>query len=274
MTSSPIASRFRLASWALMATLTALPSFAQSQSPDQKEGQRLLEATLDAHGGRDRFDAFGGLTYHTDGLPYSAQAPLNFDHTADLVARQHRMEGHSAKGSFTAGANATQGWTTDEEALGIPPHWVNHGNSYFVMMPFVFADPGTQARSLGQREYQGQLYDAVAVRFAQGTGDTSEDDYVLYLDRQTHRLRLIDFAVTYGPMRGEMPIDELPRRSLEFVDWQNVDGLWIPKSLHYAPWTRTERGGLRQDQGATYTISNAHFQAQRPDASLFAEPRR
>ena len=87
-----------------------------------------------------------------------------------------------------------------------------------VLMPFVFADPGAHVRSVGERYYDGQTYDAIAVGFDHGVGDTSDDDYILYIEKDTHRLRLIDFAVTYSAMRGDTPIDELPRRSLEFVE--------------------------------------------------------
>jgi len=254
---------------AMFATTFAL---AENTTSTQALGQQILAKTIEAHGGFERFRSFGTLAYHTDGLPYSAAAPLDFDHTADLVARHHRMEGYSAKGAFVAGSGDTQAWASDMEALGIPPRWVNHGNSYFVLMPFVFADPGTHVRSVGERIHNGQTYDAIAIRYDRNTGDTSDDDYVLYIDQTTHRLGLIDFSVTYGPMRGDTPINELPRRSLEFVQWQEVDGLSIPKVLRYGPWERTAAGGKQKDEGVRYTISNAHFDAARPAPSLFDAP--
>jgi len=264
-------SRLFQTSLLVTALVLALPAIAQPDDAEAK-GQHLLAQTLDAHGGLEHFQHFGSLRYHTDGLPYSAAAPLDFDHTADLVARYHRMEGSSAKGSFVAGANQTQGWSTDLDALGIPPRWVNHGNSYFAMMPFVFADPAAQVRALGSRQWDDRTYDAIAVSYRHGAGDTFEDDYVLYLDPTTHRLALIDFSVTYGPMRGDTAIADLPRRSLEFVAWQEVQGLWVPQTLHYAPWQRTAEGGQRAEDGVQYTLSNVRFDAERPDAALFIAP--
>jgi len=265
--------RFQAVIFAITSLFTTTFALAQNPTNTQVLGQQILAKAIEAHGGLERFRSFGTLTYHTDGLPYSEAAPLNFDHTADLVARHHRMEGHSTKGPFIAGSDDTQAWTTDTETLGIPPRWVNHGNSYFVLMPFVFADPGTHVRSVGKRIYDGQTYDAIAIRYDRNTGDTSDDDYVLYIDQATHYLRLIDFSVTYGPMRGDTPIDQLPRRSLEFVEWQEVDGLNIPKALRYAPWEQTADGGQQKEEGVRYTISDANFDTVRPDVSLFKAPK-
>ena len=259
----------RVALFTTLLTVTVASTWADSPVNPYAEGRRILNKVVKAHGGLNRYRSFGTLTYHTNGLPYSAVAPLNFDHTADLVARRHRMEGSSSRGAFIAGSNDTQARTTNAEALGIPARWVNHGNSYFVLMPFVFADPGVHVRTVGEREYYGKSYHVIAVNYDRGTGDTSNDDYILYIDQDTHCLRLIDFSVTYGPMRGDTPIDQLPRRSLEFVEWQKVDGLFIPKSLYYAPWERTVDGGQQKEAGVRYTISNADFDVARPEVLLF-----
>jgi len=261
--------RYQAVIFAITSLFTTTFALAENPTNTQALGQEILAKALEAHGGIERFRTFGTLTYHTDGLPYSAAAPLNFDHTADLVVRHHRMEGDSAKGPFIAGSTDTQAWTTDTETLGIPPRWVNHGNSYFVLMPFVFADPGIHVRSLGERIFDGQTFDVIAIRYDRNIGDTSDDDYILYIDQTTHCLRLIDFSVTYGPMRGDTPIDQLPRRSLEFVEWQEVNGLSIPKVLRYGPWEQTADGGEQKDEGVRYTISNPNFDKDRPDASLF-----
>lgn len=237
-------------------------------TPAQLEGQRLLNRTLDAHGGLERFRSFGSLRYHTRNLPYGAGG-LTFDHTADLVVRNHRMEGTGKAGPFIAAANGEQGWTTNAESIGIEPRWITHGNSYFIMMPFVFADPGANVRSIGARTFNGETYDAVAISYGQGVGDTAEDDYILYLDRETHRLRLIDFAVTYKKIRGDTPINQVPRFSLAFNAYAEVDGLLVPSELRFALWTRTETGGVQNEQGADYTVSNADFDQAQPDASLF-----
>lgn len=260
-----------LAIVAVVALAGGLNSTNQVTSPEAK-GRQLLTQVLNAHGGLDRFRSFGTFQYHTDALPYSAAAPLEFDHTADLFKRRHHMKGSSAKGEFVTASNDSLGWTTNQEALGIPARWVNHGNSYFAMMPFVFADEGTSVRSVGTRVFNGETFDAIAVRFDRGVGDTAEDDYILYIDRDTHRLRLIDFSVTYGPMRGDTPIDQLPRRSLEFVEWQDADGLLVPKALRYAAWERTADGGKQKEEGARYHLTKTKFTAARPDATLFDAP--
>lgn len=274
-----IRNRFFIASIVAM-TMTAAPGgLGQSASRpsieashSHAEGQRLLLRTLDAHGGIDTFREFGTFSYRTEGLPYSANAPLDFQHTADLRFRHHHMEGNGSAGAFTAGVDRHGGWATDLDTLGVPPAWVNHGNSYFAMMPFVFADPGITLQSVGQRTFADQIYDAVRVTYDRGVGDTHRDDYVLYLDPQTHRLRLIDFAVTYGPMLGDTPADQAPRRSLEFVSWQKADGLLVPRELRYAPWKRTDNGGERDGDAAEYHIQQPTFSSASPDPTLFTPP--
>ena len=94
-------------------------------------------------------------------------------------------------------------------------------------MPFVFADPGTHVRSVGRRAYDGKTYDAIAVRYGRGTGDTSEDDYVLYIDPVTTRLAACVYIVTYPTLLPE-GITASAEHVLVYDEFTTVDGLLVP----------------------------------------------
>ena len=108
---------------------------------------------------------------------------------------------------YTLGSNGKEVWIKPGlDALGgTPPRFYMWTPFYFFGMPFVFADPGAKQESLGKKSFRGQEYDAVRITFAKGTGDTSDDYYVAYIDPATAQLKLVYYIVTYPAMRKDRP---------------------------------------------------------------------
>ncbi len=224
---------------------------------------QALNAAIQAHGGLATWQSYARLDYATRDFPLGANAPFNFTQTTDLHNRHHLTQGNG----FTSGKNQHTAWALpNTEALGLPPAFFESGNFYFIAMPFVFADPGVIARDLGTKTFMDRQYDLVAIAYPAGIGETPEDDYILYIDSQTHRLHMIDFIPTSAEVNGDTPIEDLPRKALVFDNWQQADGLLVPSQLTFYGWA----DGQLQGDGNTYFIHDVSFSKTPPKPSIFA----
>ncbi len=238
------------------------PALADKAPQTHAPQSQALAQALRAHGGLGTWRSYARLDYATKDFPLGANAPFNFTQTTDLQSRRHLTHG---KG-FTSGKNEHNAWALpNNDALGLPPSFFESGNFYFVAMPFVFADPGVVSRGLGSKTFQDREYNLVAISYPAGIGDTPEDDYILYIDAQTHRLYMIDFVPTSVEVNGNKPIEDLPRKALVFDDWQNADGLLVPSQLTFYGWA----DGQLHGDGNTYFIHDVAFSKDTPHASMF-----
>ena len=236
--------------------------FAEQPTPHNAITSTALDAALKAHGGLTTWQSYSRMDYTTTDFPLGANAPFDFSQTTDLRNRHHFTQGKN----FTAGKNQHNAWAfPNNDALGLPPAFFESGNFYFIAMPFVFADPGVITQDLGQTTFQNKTYNLVSVTYPEGLGDTPEDDYILYIDAQTHRLKMIDFIPTSAEVNGDTPIQDLPRKALVFDNWKRYDGLLIPTKATFYDWA----DGQFQNEGNTYSIHDVNFSKTPPKPSLF-----
>ena len=215
-----------------------------------------LDKTIRAHGGLKNWREQNALTYNMIGFPLTPQVAKPNKSTVDLKNRYNRIESEE----FVVGFNGEEAWSVPGiEAVGLKPRFFSLGSSYFVQMPFVFADPGVVLTDAGTAEFQGKAYRLIKASYKKGTGHTSKDDFHLLIDPQSNRLALINHSVT------EIGVD---RVTWVFNEWQDVNGLLIPSKLtFYLGWNPGNPG-----EGAVYTIENAKFSSKSPDRSIYEPP--
>jgi len=172
---------------------------------------------------------------------------------------------------YTLGANNGEVWIKPAlDALGgTPPRFYMWTPFYFFAMPFVFGDPGVVQEALGKKTFQGQEFDAVKVTFTKGTGDSSDDFYVAYVDPRSRQLKLVSYVVTYSALRKGKPMDQLEPHALVFHDWQDAGGLRVPKSGFFYNWKNEDIEGERL---GVMEFSNVKFGEASPDAAKFSKP--
>jgi hypothetical protein len=245
---------------------TWLPGPATAASPERAAaGRALLDRTIAAHGGLETWRSYRRLDYAVRDFPLGANAPFDYEETVALGPRHYRADGDG----YAAGFDGREAWVTPEvAALGLPPRFFLSGNFYFVAMPFVFADPGIDLAALEPAELGGRRYERVAVSYGAGVGDSDADDYILYLDPATHRLHMIDFRPTSNSIRGDTPVEELPRKVLVFDEWQRASGLLVPARATF----RTLENGRLGEDGASYSVTDVRFAVHAPSPALFAAP--
>ena len=253
-----------LASAIQAAMITGFQSNAsadQAQEAQAPRAQALTEALI-AHGGLNTWRSYARMDYATTDFPLGANAPFDFTQTTDLNNRRHLSRGNG----FVSGKNEDGAWALpNTEALGLPPAFFESGNFYFIVMPFVFADPGVITRDIEPADLRGKTYDRVAVSYPDHIGDTPEDDYILYIDQESRRLKMIDFVPTSTEVNGDTPLNEIPRKALIFDTWESYDGLLIPSKATFYGWA----DGQLQGDGNSYRIHDVKFSMTPPKPDLF-----
>ncbi|MEO0965330.1 MAG: hypothetical protein AAFY08_09440 [Planctomycetota bacterium] len=231
----------------------ALTAFAAAQDQADAEGIELLRPTLDAHGGLDRWRDQGTFTYTLTGFPLSEPMSQPNTTTFDLQDRIVRIDGQG----FTVAFDGTYAWSTGQaNSAGLPSRFVTLGSSYFVAMPFVFADPGAILTDGGTVNYRGVPHRAINVGYDNGVGASSEDAYQLLIDPETDRLAAINHSVT------EIGIE---RVTWAFPQWQPVDGLLVPARLEFTKGWDPDN----TDPGAFTEVTDVDFDTAQPDASIY-----
>jgi hypothetical protein len=245
--------RHLLHSFALFLVAFVTPAFGQ------------LDQCLEAHGSLARWRGFAGVEYD---LTWKSAKGEREDH--QLFNLRNRA-GLITSDNYILGSSGGEVWIKpDLGALGgTPPRFYMWTPFYFFGMPFVFADPGAKHESLGRKNFKGKAYDVVRITFAKSAGDTPDDYYVAYIDPATARLRMVYYVVTYPAMRKGRPVSELKPHAIVFEDWQNCDGLLVPKTAPFYSWNGHDIEGEALGQ---LEFSKVHFLTQPPDPAKFRMP--
>jgi Family of unknown function (DUF6503) len=224
-----------------------------------------LEQSIDAHGGLETFREYGTLEYDQE-----------FDLTGVMNLKSHQLIDLNSRkvlitsDTYKIGFDGQEAWIEPNmEALGIPPRFYASTPFYFFGLPFLFADPGVNTESLGTKELDGKEYNVVKFTFDKGVGDTPDDDYVAYFDKETDQLTVLNYIVTYPPLMQGKSIEELERHAGVYEEWQKVGGLLVPKKISFYEWTD---GNLGEEPHGAMVFENVIFKKENPEASIFSKP--
>jgi len=240
--------------------LTVLIFFSISSSNLQAQ----LHEALKAHGGIETFRQFGTLEYDLKDFP-GPKAALNDHQLFDLYSRRALI----SSDSYRIGFDGEQVWITDPEALGMPARFYAFSPFYFLGLPFFFADPGCKHEFLGTKTLDDKEYDVVKFFYEAGIGDTADDNYVAYFDKETHLLNLVHYIVTYPAFTGGKSPDELERHAIVYDEWQKLNGLLVPKKVTSHGW---QEGKLISESPRSFSYENVSLKKEQPAAGLFAKP--
>ncbi|MEM7007877.1 MAG: DUF6503 family protein [Thermodesulfobacteriota bacterium] len=224
-----------------------------------------LDESYEAHGGLETFQKYGGLEYDQQ-MVISGVINVSDNQVFDLKSRKALI----TSDKYTVGFDGNEAWITPNvQALGIPPRFYALTPFYFFGLPFLFADPGVNIESLGTKELNGTQYNVIKVTYDPGIGDTPDDDYVVYLDKDTNQIKLVHYIVTYPPLMQGKSVDELERHAAVYEEWQEVGGLVVPKKLSFYEWSDDQLG----DSARGYmTFEDVTFSVQTPDPKIFEMP--
>ncbi len=226
--------------------------------------QRVLRA-INAMGGLEAWYGNGPLYYHFNYQPVDGGTARNTLITNDYL-RSRAVHQLVADTTQRFGFDGEQAWSlSGDRVTGMSPRFWSLTPYYFVGLPFVLADEGINFESLPAAKLDGTPYDMVKVTYAQGTGDASDDYYVLYLHPDTGQLDALRYIVSYP---GYFPSGgHNPEKLMKITGQTKVDGITLPTGYATYVWNDGDPG----PEVTTITVSDYAFLPALADA-FFAMP--
>ncbi len=123
---------------------------------------------------------------------------------------------------------------------------------YFFFAPFKLRDKGVTVMADIDRLNDGRAFPTAKMTFANGTGDSPNDWYILYRNSQSNLLEGMAYIVTYG---GKMPEEATPN-AITYGGWKNLDGVQFPTKWQFTEWN--EAKGFTKVRGEAI-ISNIRW---------------
>ncbi|MEQ8471219.1 MAG: DUF6503 family protein [Marinoscillum sp.] len=133
-------------------------------------------------------------------------------------------------------------WVSPGTADASGAHFYYNLYFYFFGMPFVLGDPGINYELLPSRELLGKEYTGIKASFESGVGNSSEDNYILWVDPETYKVEWLMYTVTY--QTGESS-DQY--NLIRYSDWVDRKGLIVPQKLQWHVYKNDTVGEVRNE---------------------------
>lgn len=237
------------------------PEKLQNSTPEPLTEQKVeqsfpesLTKVLEAHGGlyhwkQQRTLSFvlpGNGTYET--------------HTVDLWSRRDRIDTEA----FSMGFDGNRAWLLDANKSYKGNVLFYHNLMfYFYAMPFVLSDQGIVYSETDDVTYGGKVYPGLKIGFQSGVGASSNDEYFLHFDPETHQMAWLGYTVTFGSGTTSDNV-----RWIHYHDWQKVNGILLPKSIS---WHNYE-GKTILDPRNTLTFEAAKLSGKPMPENFYQKP--
>ena len=134
---------------------------------------------------------------------------------------------------------------------------------YFTSMPFVLADPGITYETIGDYTMGDTLYHAVKIKYDDGVGDASKDEYIVLSDKESNEMRYLLYTVTYFSNEKS---DQWGLK--RYGNWKRVNGVLLPQEITSIEYDGHEMGEIRR----TDTIADISLERESPEPLTFNAP--
>ncbi len=136
--------------------------------------------------------------------------------------------------------------------------------SYFFALPFKLTDPGTVWEKKPDQNLEGKSYHTAKLTFQTETGDSPDDWYLIYQDKNSLRLKAAAYIVTFNTSAEEA---EKSPHMIVYDDFEMIEQVAFPEKWNFHNWTA--ENGIGEKLGEA-TISNIRF--LKPEKDFFAVP--
>ena len=219
-------------------------------------GGALVWRAIEAHGGLEAWLGSGPLQFRFAYQPAGRPAIDTFQVVDPWSARARQQVAPQRTAEF--GWDGQRAWVQPPDAkLPTNPRFWSLTPYYFVGMPFVLGDPGVRFEQLADASFEDESFDIVKATFEPGTGDAPGDHYVLYLDKESGRLRAVRYVVSYP---GFYPDGGHGAEKLMSYDGELAVGDIIIAASHRT-FTFDEATGTPGEKVTDVTVSDARFRA-------------
>lgn len=235
---------------------TAKLTINKDLTPQQKQGQALLDECVKAHGGLENWNKFEGLEYTLINNGTSIYQVTN------LKDRRTYMKADS----FQVGFDGKNAWSVPnaEKISGKSAAFFYNLDFYFFAIPFVLKDKGVNATYEGKVVLKNQEYDSIKISFGSEVGLTPDDVYYLYLDPKTHVLQILTYSVSFIEKENA----KIKTAKL-YTEWHDVQGLLMPEKMENFEWNG---GNIGNSKNLSRIFKDIHFLEKIPNQERFNAP--
>ena len=187
--------------WAIVALSLAWTPAATSGKTTRETAEQLMERM----GGKANFDAHRFLTFRfvveRDGKPIAS-----YDHAWDRTTGRYRLEatkdGKPLRVLFNVNDRQGRVWLdwTELEAQEAEAYldmayerFIN--DSYWLLMPWKWLDPGVTMTNEGERTLDGEAFDVVSLGFGDNVGLTPKDRYWAFVSEKDGLMKRWEFLL-------------------------------------------------------------------------------
>jgi hypothetical protein len=250
----------------LLGALLSIFACQQSQSKDQstvaesnqtktKDLPALLTKALKAHGGLEQWNEMQTMEF---AFP---KGDTKEHQLIDLKNRKVLL----THDDYKVGFDGKDVWVSpNKEAFGKRSARFYHNLIfYFYAMPFVLADDGIIYEQLPDRTFKGEAYAALKISYHDGVGDAPDDYYIAHFDKSSGLMEYLLYTVTYYSKEKSEKFS-----ALHYSDWENVNGLTLPKKMVGYKFENEQLGEMRYER----IFSDAKLSKDAKPANFFAKP--
>ncbi len=223
--------------------------------PDQ------LKAIFEAHGGLANWQKMKALTFEME------KDSVKEVHTTDLQSRYAVVESDA----FKLGYDGVGVWLEEKEGsfAGNAKFYYNL-MFYFYAMPFIISDPGANYTVRKDAVIERKTYGVIHIGFGRNVGETPEDEYIIYFDKETKQMSWLGYTVTFFE-KGKSN----EWHYIKYDSWSENQGLLLPEKMvwykndannNFKPTNSVSFNNIELSENA---LNETIFKA--PEASLYVE---
>ncbi len=134
---------------------------------------------------------------------------------------------------------------------------------YFYAMPFVIADDGIVYKDVAPLTFEGKDYPGILISYDAGIGESPDDEYILYYDRDTNKMAWLAYTVTFFSKSKSKEF-----HLIKYDAWQEVNGLLLPKTFKWYHFEDKVVGDFQREMN----FVNVSTSIIPPDEGLFKKP--
>lgn len=217
-----------------------------------------ITKVFDTHGGLDTWNAFESLYFEIE------KPNINDAYNVALKSRESliRMEHHNL------GFDGEKVWVQNLDTSQYKGNAKFYYNLmfYFYAMPYVLGDDGINYEDVDPISFEGKEYPGIKISYDAGVGTSSDDEYVLYFDKDTHKMSWLAYTVTYFSKEKSKKFN-----LIKYDTWNVVAGIELPKKIQWYIFKDGIIEGADEDHGSVSFV-NAKLSKEKPKDDLFKVP--
>ena len=207
---------------------------------------------FEAHGGYDAWSAMKGMTYDIVRSDFMEKHIVNLKSRKSVIEYKHHLLGFDGSNVWVKDLDTT--------AYKSDPKFYYNLMFYFYAMPFILGDDGINYDEGPVLEVNDKEYPGVLISYEAGIGESPEDEYILFYDPETYEMKWLAYTVTFFSKEKSKKFN-----LIKYAEWEDVDGLKLPKTLQWHHFEDGEVGDMRNE----LTFANSKLSKEAPDDSLF-----